>query len=137
MQKENLFPTFKDAINKNPSLLIIFSITLTAVMSVSIITPALPLVMKEFDLTRAKVTLLITVFTFPGIIAAPFYGVLSDRFGRNKLLPPAAACIRNRRCCLWICQGFQRTAHTPLHTRNRWCWTVYIEQCIDRRFICG
>ena len=33
--------------------------------------------------------LLITVFTSPGIVMTPLLGVLSDRYGRKKILVPA------------------------------------------------
>lgn len=74
-------------VDKN--LIIIFSITLMAVLGISSITPAFPKVVKEFNIPSSYVGLLITFFTFPGIILAPFMGILADRFGRKKILVPS------------------------------------------------
>ncbi len=71
------------------NLLIVFSITLTAIMSVSSITPALPKVMRELDISPRSVGLLITVFTMPGIILTPVFGILADRFGRKRIVVPS------------------------------------------------
>ena len=38
---------------------------------------------------KTQVTLLITVFTFPGIFLAPVIGVLADNFGRKTILIPS------------------------------------------------
>ncbi len=74
---------------KNTNLHIIFSITLLAVMGVSIITPTFPLIVKEFDITSQEIGLLITMFTLPGIFLTPFLGILADRYGRKTILIPA------------------------------------------------
>ncbi len=74
-------------IDKN--LLVIFSVTLMAVLGVSSITPAFPKIVERFDISPAYVGFLITFFTFPGIILAPFMGILADRFGRKKILAPS------------------------------------------------
>lgn len=58
-------------------------------MGVASITPAFPSVIKHFGITPTQVTLLITVFTFPGIFLAPIVGVLADRYGRKTILIPA------------------------------------------------
>jgi len=71
------------------NLLIIFTITLMAVMGVVSITPAFPGIKDAFNLNNSQVGLLITVFTLPGIFLSPFLGVLADRFGRKKVLIPS------------------------------------------------
>lgn len=58
-------------------------------MGVASITPAFPSIQKHFGLTPTQVTLLITVFTFPGIFLAPVVGVMADRMGRKTILLPS------------------------------------------------
>ncbi|MFP4171023.1 MAG: MFS transporter [Methanomassiliicoccales archaeon] len=70
------------------NLQVTFGITLMAVLAVSSITPAFPLIMRTFDINEGEVGLLITAFTVPGVILAPFLGVLADRRGRRKVLVP-------------------------------------------------
>lgn len=74
---------------KQRNLHIVFSVTLIAVMGVTSVTPAFPLVREVFDITTGKVGLLITMFTLPGVILSPVLGVLADRFGRKKILGPS------------------------------------------------
>jgi len=74
---------------KNPSLHIIFLVTLLAVMGVSSIAPALPLMVREFNVKPGQIGLLITVFTLPGIILTPVTGILADRYGRKTILTPS------------------------------------------------
>jgi MFS family permease len=71
------------------NLTVIFLITLIGVMGVASITPAFPSIIKHFGITPTQVTLLITVFTFPGIFLAPVIGVLADNFGRKTILVPS------------------------------------------------
>ena len=60
-----------------------------AVLGTSSITPAFPTIVRELGVSSGQVGLLITVFTLPGIVMTPLLGVLSDRYGRKKILVPA------------------------------------------------
>jgi MFS family permease len=71
------------------NITIIFLITLTSVMGVASITPALPQIVERFNITPTQVALLITVFTLPGIFLAPFAGLMADKWGRKKILFPS------------------------------------------------
>ena len=73
----------------NKNLLIIFSVTLMAVLGVSSITPAFPKIERQFGLSSQQVGLLITVFTLPGVLLTPVLGVMADRLGRKKVLAPS------------------------------------------------
>ncbi len=73
----------------DPTLQIIFSITLVAVLGVSSITPAFPSVVRELRISSHSIGLLVTVFTLPGVFLTPLFGVLADRYGRKKILVPA------------------------------------------------
>ncbi|MDA3779692.1 MAG: MFS transporter [Bacteroidales bacterium] len=74
---------------KDRKLYVIFSITLIAVMGVASITPALPKISETLDLTKTQIGLLISAFTFPGIILTPLAGILADRLGRKAILVPS------------------------------------------------
>lgn len=58
------------------------------VMGVSLISPTLPAVRTALGLTDPQVSLLLTAFSFPGIILAPLIGILADRYGRRAVLVP-------------------------------------------------
>lgn len=73
----------------DPNLNVIFGVTLLAVLGVSSIAPVFPMVARELDVAPGAVGLLITVFTLPGIILTPVFGILADRFGRKQVLVPA------------------------------------------------
>ncbi len=71
------------------NLQIIFGVTLMAIMGVASITPVFPKIMQEMDISPQSVGMLITFFTFPGIILTPVLGVLADRYGRKIILLPS------------------------------------------------
>jgi len=79
----------KRKIYLDTNLQIIFGITLTYIMGVSIITPAFPKIVKELNISAKDVGLLIAVFSFPGILLTPFLGVVADRWGRKKIIFPS------------------------------------------------
>lgn len=74
---------------KDENLLLIFAITLMAVMGVASISPALPLIQEKFDISTTQTGLLVTFFTLPGIFLTPVLGVLADRYGRKLILVPS------------------------------------------------
>lgn len=76
-------------IHLNRQLWIVFSVTLTAVMGVSSITPAFPLIADQFGVAVSRTGLLITFFFLPGVVLTPIFGLLADKFGRIALLAPA------------------------------------------------
>ena len=71
------------------NLLIIFGVTLMAILGVSSITPVFPKIAQELNVPPQDIGMLITVFTFPSIILTPVLGVLADRFGRKNILAPS------------------------------------------------
>jgi MFS family permease len=71
------------------NLQIVFIITLIVVMGVSSISPALPEIQTAFGIQKPAVGLLIVVFTLPGVLFAPLFGVLADRYGRKTVLVPS------------------------------------------------
>ena len=79
---------YKKKIYLDTNLQIIFGITLTYIMGVSSITPAFPKIVKELNISAKDVGLLITAFSFPGILLIPFLGVIADRWGRKRIIIP-------------------------------------------------
>lgn len=71
------------------NLQIIFGITLTYIMGVASITPAFPKIVKELNISAKDVGLLISIFSFPGILLTPFLGVVADRWGRKRIIIPS------------------------------------------------
>ena len=69
-------------------LVTIYLVTLTGIMSVGIIAPALPQISSYFSLTPQSLGLLITIYTLPGVFLAIPMGVLADRMGRRRVLVP-------------------------------------------------
>ena len=78
----------KRKIYLDTNLQIIFGITLTYIMGVSSITPAFPRMVKELNISAKDIGLLISVFSFPGILLTPFLGIVADRWGRKRIIIP-------------------------------------------------
>jgi MFS transporter, ACDE family, multidrug resistance protein len=74
---------------KDHNLHVLWGVTLMAVLGTSSETPAFPTIVREFGISNGQVGLLITFFTLPGIVMTPLLGILSDRYGRKKILVPA------------------------------------------------
>jgi len=79
----------KDSLLRDKNLLVIFGVTLMAVLGVSSITPAFPTMARELGITGGQIGLLITSFTLPGAILSPLMGIMADRFGRKRILLPS------------------------------------------------
>lgn len=69
-----------------PQLAVIASITATAAMGFSAIVPALPELAVELDVDPVSVGFLQSAVAIPGVLLTPFVGLLSDRFGRRRVL---------------------------------------------------
>jgi len=78
----------KRKIYLDTNLQIIFGITLAYIMGVASITPAFPRIVKDLNISAKDVGLLISVFSFPGILLTPFLGVIADRWGRKRIIIP-------------------------------------------------
>lgn len=71
------------------NLQFVFGITLTAIIGVSSIIPALPDIMEGLAMTPVDIGLVISAFTLPGVIFSPLVGVLADRLGRKVIVVPS------------------------------------------------
>lgn len=74
---------------RDTNLYVIFGITLSAVMGVASIAPALPKMARVLEVSNEQIGLLITFFTLPGIFLTPVLGVVADRLGRKIILVPS------------------------------------------------
>jgi MFS transporter, ACDE family, multidrug resistance protein len=72
-------------------LALVFAVTLTSIMGNSLLSPAIPDILDEFDRPDSAGGLLIAVTSLPGILVAPLIGLLADRFGRRRTLVPCLA----------------------------------------------
>jgi ACDE family multidrug resistance protein len=75
------------SIEKN--VIIIFGVTLIAVMGIASITPAFPGIIQYFGISTQQVGWLIAAFTLPGIFLTPLTGILADRLGRKLVIVPS------------------------------------------------
>ena len=71
------------------NLLIIFGVSLIAILGVASVTPAFPKLEEALNVAPQNIGLLVTVFTFPTVILGPIIGILADRLGRKKILVPS------------------------------------------------
>jgi len=78
-----------NSIGIEKNMVIIFGVTLIAVMGIASITPAFPGIIKYFGISTQQVGWLIAAFTLPGVFLTPVTGVLADRFGRKLVLVPS------------------------------------------------
>ena len=71
-----------------PPLPLIFSVTVTGVLANTLVTPAIPDILDDLDVSNAQAGLLVSAAAFPGILMAPLIGLLADRYGRRRILVP-------------------------------------------------
>lgn len=74
---------------KNKQLWLVFGITTIAVMGIASFMSAYPKIATHFGVSPDKVALISTIFTLPGLLLTPLFGVLADKIGRKKIIIPA------------------------------------------------
>src|SRR5580704_2917725 len=52
--------------------------------------PLLPMLAREFGVSAAAISLVMTATTMGVMMAAPFIGLVADRFGRKRVIVPAS-----------------------------------------------
>jgi MFS family permease len=73
-------------VSRRPPLVFIFTVTLTGILSNTLVTPAIPDILSDFDRSSEASGLLVAVGSLAGIVMAPIAGFLADRFGRRIVL---------------------------------------------------
>lgn len=74
--------------SRNSILVLILAVTATGIMGNTLLAPAIPDILDEFDVGDSGAGLLIAAASLPGIIMAPIIGILADRLGRRNVLVP-------------------------------------------------
>ena len=72
----------------DPNLNIVFGVTLISVLGVASVTPAFPEMTRALGVNQEDAAWLISAFTIPGLLFTPLVGLLSDRYGRRRVLIP-------------------------------------------------
>lgn len=78
---------------RSPTLHVILASSLIGVMGVSLISPILPELRGVFGVTDARIGLVITAYTLPGVFLTPFVGLAADRIGRKRTVVPLLVCF--------------------------------------------
>jgi MFS family permease len=71
---------------RSPTVVGIVASAVVTPMAVPLISPALPAMRTALGITDAQAGLLVTVYALPGVVLAPFAGLLADRVGRRDVL---------------------------------------------------
>ena len=72
--------------NNNPALFVLYLTMFLVVAGVGIITPLFPFFAKELGANAFELGLMVALFSLAQVIAAPFWGRLSDKVGRKPVL---------------------------------------------------
>lgn len=72
-------------------MVLLYAITVTGLLANTLLNPALPDVLDEFDVGHGAAGPLVAAGALPGIVMAPVIGLLADRFGRRVVLVPCLA----------------------------------------------
>ncbi len=68
---------------------IIIGITLIALLGTGAISPILPSVAEDLNVSPEYIGWVISAFVIPITIGSPIFGILADRYGRKQILIPA------------------------------------------------
>ena len=81
-----LFGMERLAPEKARALSIVYAASITLMMGVNFIQPALPALSQPFHITDAQISWIMTLFTAPAIVLSPIFGIIADLYGRRLLL---------------------------------------------------
>lgn len=81
-----LFAMEKLAPEKARALSIVYAASVSLMMGINFIQPALPALADRFHVSDAQLSWMMTLFTAPAIVLAPIFGVVADLYGRRLLL---------------------------------------------------
>lgn len=65
---------------------VIIETSAMAVSGIPLVAPTLPVIKESVGISNVEVGLMMTAYTFPGIVLAPFVGMYTDRIGRRPPL---------------------------------------------------
>lgn len=81
-----LFGMEKLAPEKARALSIVYAASISLMMGINFIQPALPVLTEQFHISDAQLSWVMTLFTAPAIVLSPIFGVVADLYGRRLLL---------------------------------------------------
>lgn len=73
----------------SPTLRAVLLSTLMLPLGVPLLSPILPAFRNALGITAPEAALLVTMYFAPGVLLAPPFGLLADRYGRRRVLVPA------------------------------------------------
>jgi MFS transporter, ACDE family, multidrug resistance protein len=76
--------------SRRPPLAFIFAVTLTGILNNTLLSPAIPDILDEFEVSSDQAGWLVSLGSVAGIVIAPVVGILADRYGRRIVL---SACL--------------------------------------------
>jgi MFS family permease len=71
---------------RSRALSIVYAASISLMMGVNFIQPALPALTVPFAVSDSALSLIMTLFTAPAIVLSPIFGVIADLYGRRLLL---------------------------------------------------
>lgn len=74
---------------KNKNLQVALAVTFLSVLGISSITSALPEIATAFNIPKKNIGIIVTMYSIPSAFVSPIIGIISDRFGRKKVLVPS------------------------------------------------
>jgi ACDE family multidrug resistance protein len=72
--------------DRRRALSIVYAASISLMMGVNFIQPALPALTGPFEVSDSALSLIMTLFTAPAIVLSPIFGVIADLYGRRLLL---------------------------------------------------
>jgi MFS transporter, ACDE family, multidrug resistance protein len=72
--------------NRSRALSIVYAASISLMMGVNFIQPALPALTVPFGVSDSALSLIMTLFTAPAIVLSPIFGIIADLYGRRLLL---------------------------------------------------
>ncbi len=77
--------------SRRPPLVFIFTVTMTGILNNTLLTPAIPDILGDFNRPDEMAGVLVAAGSVAGIAVAPVGGFLADRYGRRLILTVALA----------------------------------------------
>ncbi len=71
---------------RRPPLAFIFTVTLTGILNNTLVIPAIPDILAEFNVGSGGSGALVATGSLAGIVVAPMVGIIADRLGRRTVL---------------------------------------------------
>ena len=72
--------------DRSRALSIVYAASISLMMGVNFIQPALPALTVPFGVSDSALSLIMTLFTAPAIVLSPIFGIIADLYGRRLLL---------------------------------------------------